>query len=56
MFQLLERALEECGNDIDAAIKSLRELCLSAEGKSGPTENPDATEDIGICYFMHLVM
>lgn len=49
MFQLLERALEECGNDIDAAIKSLRELCLSAEGNSGPTKNPDATEEKGIC-------
>ncbi|KAH7547417.1 uncharacterized protein LOC107407473 [Ziziphus jujuba] len=45
--QLLERALEECGNDIDAAIKSLRELCLSAEGNSGPTKNPDATEEKG---------
>lgn len=36
-LQLLERALEEYDNDIDAAIKSLHDLCLrSAE------ENPDA--------------
>ncbi|KAF7843252.1 uncharacterized protein G2W53_000157 [Senna tora] len=27
--QVLERALQECGYDIDAAIKSLHELCLS---------------------------
>lgn len=32
--QILEKALEECGDDIDAAIKRLHELCLgSAEEK-----------------------
>lgn len=45
-MQLLERALEECGNDIDAAIKSLRQLCLgSAEKNSDTTTNPDAPEE-----------
>lgn len=42
-LQLLERALEEYDNDIDAAIKSLRDLCLrSAEENSDAAENPDA--------------
>jgi hypothetical protein len=27
-MQLLEKALQECGNDLDASIKSLHELCL----------------------------
>ncbi|CAN6570498.1 unnamed protein product [Malus baccata var. baccata] len=37
--QVLERALEECGNDMDAAIKRLHELCLgSAEETSGSAE------------------
>lgn len=34
-LQFLEKALEECGDDIDAAIKRLHELCLgSSEGDS----------------------
>ncbi|PHT79486.1 hypothetical protein T459_17538 [Capsicum annuum] len=34
-FLLLEKALEECGNDLDAAVKKLHELHLShGEGKS----------------------
>lgn len=42
-LQLLERALEEYDNDIDAAIKSLHDLCLcSAEENSDAAENPDA--------------
>ncbi|KAM0956985.1 hypothetical protein ACFX13_025804 [Malus domestica] len=37
--QVLERALEECGNDMDAAIKRLHELCLgSAEETSASAE------------------
>lgn len=41
-FQILERALQECDNDMDAAIKSLHELCLgSAEGNSGCAEESD---------------
>ncbi|GAB4850067.1 hypothetical protein Ancab_029364 [Ancistrocladus abbreviatus] len=35
--QLLEQALEECGDDINSAIKRLQELCLSSsEDKSAP--------------------
>lgn len=42
-LQLLERALEEYDNDIDAAIKSLHDLCLRpAEENSDAAENPDA--------------
>lgn len=34
--QLLEKALEECGHDLDSAIKSLHELCLGyPDGNSG---------------------
>ncbi|KAK4771346.1 hypothetical protein SAY87_031878 [Trapa incisa] len=37
--QVLEKALEACGNDIDAAIKSLHELCLgSTEENLGPSD------------------
>ncbi|KAL5575566.1 hypothetical protein UlMin_017420 [Ulmus minor] len=46
--QLLERALEECGNDMDAAIKSLRELCLgSAEKNLDPARNADEIVEKG---------
>ncbi|XP_076888787.1 uncharacterized protein LOC143539335 [Bidens hawaiensis] len=47
--QLLEKALEESGNDLDSAIKSLNELCFGyVDGNSGTsdkyvtTENPSA--------------
>ncbi|PON90073.1 Ubiquitin system component Cue [Trema orientale] len=47
--QLLERALEECGNDLDAAIKSLNDLRLrSAEENPGPAEDSDATVEKGV--------
>ncbi|KAL3352016.1 hypothetical protein AABB24_020217 [Solanum stoloniferum] len=37
--QLLEKALEESGNDLDAAIRSLHELCLRySDGKSNTKE------------------
>ncbi|KAG4972644.1 hypothetical protein AAZX31_13G347100 [Glycine max] len=40
--QVLERALQECGNDLDAAIKSLHGLCLgSADDNSQPAPQPD---------------
>ncbi|XVF86426.1 hypothetical protein PTKIN_Ptkin18bG0039000 [Pterospermum kingtungense] len=46
---LLERALEECGNDIDIAIKRLQELCLGAaeatEERSGPVEELGSTAE-----------
>ncbi|KAK4267571.1 hypothetical protein QN277_024333 [Acacia crassicarpa] len=42
--QLLEIALQECGNDLDVAIKSLHERCLgSADGNSGAAEQSNAT-------------
>ncbi|XP_058226702.1 uncharacterized protein LOC131335395 [Rhododendron vialii] len=41
--QLLERALDECGNDLDAAIKSLHELSLKfAEGNSETAEESNS--------------
>ncbi|XP_028766393.1 uncharacterized protein LOC114732203 isoform X2 [Neltuma alba] len=46
--QVLERALQECGNDIDAAIKSLHELCLgSANKNSSAAEESEVDVEIG---------
>ncbi|XP_057741235.1 uncharacterized protein LOC130958956 [Arachis stenosperma] len=54
---VLERALEECGNDLDAAIKRLNELCLgTTDGNTGTAEEPqvevnadtDKLEDDGL--------
>ncbi|XVF24769.1 hypothetical protein REPUB_Repub13aG0156000 [Reevesia pubescens] len=49
--KLLERALLECGNDIDTAIKRLQELCLGAAEatgeKMGPVEELGATTEQG---------
>ncbi|XP_052199686.1 uncharacterized protein LOC127806432 [Diospyros lotus] len=43
--QLLERALEECGNDLDLAIRSLNELQLGSTKKLGSVaRNCDVTE------------
>ncbi|KAK0608565.1 hypothetical protein LWI29_032586 [Acer saccharum] len=40
--QILERALEECNNDLDSVIKKLNELC------SGPAEEKSASvEELG---------
>ena len=51
-FQLLEIALQECGNDLDVAIKSLHEGCLrSADENSGAAEQSDASGSL-----FHLVM
>ncbi|KAL0441645.1 UNVERIFIED_CONTAM: Adenine phosphoribosyltransferase 5 [Sesamum radiatum] len=45
-IQLLEKALEESGNDLDLAIKSLHELCLRySEGNSDST--PEENEIMG---------
>ncbi|RDY12905.1 hypothetical protein CR513_02237 [Mucuna pruriens] len=42
--QVLERALQECGNDLDAAIKSLHGLCLgSADDNSQTAPQSDPT-------------
>ncbi|RYQ87212.1 hypothetical protein Ahy_B09g094683 isoform B [Arachis hypogaea] len=55
--QVLERALQECGNDLDAAIKRLNELCLgTTHGNTGTAEEPqlevnadtDKLEDDGL--------
>ncbi|KAA8541932.1 hypothetical protein F0562_023084 [Nyssa sinensis] len=46
--QLLEKALEECGNDLDSAIKSLHELCLRyAEGNPISAEESNANMEKG---------
>lgn len=39
--QLIEQALEECGDDIDAAIKRLHELCLGSSD-----DNPGSGNDV----------
>ncbi|KAK2371598.1 Ubiquitin system component Cue protein [Trifolium repens] len=47
--QIIERALQECGNDLDAAIKSLHGLCLgSADENSVIAPNPDAAVETGV--------
>lgn len=47
-LHILERALQECGNDLDAAIQRLHELCLgSAEDNSGCAEESDAIVEKG---------
>lgn len=47
-FQLLERALEEFGNDLEAAIKSLNGLCLWAQAeKSAKAEDACGKKEKG---------
>ncbi|XP_004486658.1 uncharacterized protein [Cicer arietinum] len=47
--QIIERALQECGNDLDAAIKSLHGLCLgSADENSVNVPQLDATVETGV--------
>lgn len=47
--QIIERALQECGNDLDAAIKSLHGLCLgSADENSVLAPQPDAAVETGV--------
>lgn len=54
-FQVLERALQESDNDLDAAIKSLNELYLGAGGGNyGTAEESeiDVSGDqgmVGVC-------
>ncbi|XP_027344683.1 uncharacterized protein LOC113857130 [Abrus precatorius] len=38
---VLERALQECGNDLDAAIKRLNELCLGTAEGNGTAEESE---------------
>ncbi|XP_076944859.1 uncharacterized protein LOC143615674 [Bidens hawaiensis] len=47
--QLLEKALEESGNDLDSAIKSLNELCLGyVDRNSGSSDNNVSTENSSV--------
>ncbi|GMI91888.1 hypothetical protein like AT1G80040 [Hibiscus trionum] len=47
--QLLERVLLECSNDIDTAVKRLREFCIGAAGvESGPVEELGITAELGV--------
>ncbi|KAL4368380.1 hypothetical protein GQ457_05G034940 [Hibiscus cannabinus] len=52
-LELLEKALLECGNDIDSAVKRLQELCLGAPEARGektqcPVEELGTTAEQGI--------
>ena len=44
---VLERALQECGNDIDAAIKRLNELCLGTADGNGIAEESEVVINLG---------
>ncbi|KAK1354053.1 hypothetical protein POM88_047309 [Heracleum sosnowskyi] len=47
--QLLERALEECGYDMETAIKNLRNLCLGyTEGSSESVAKSTPNSDTGV--------
>lgn len=47
-IQLLERALEECGNDLDSAIKRLHQHCLgSSEENVSPAKESNAITEKG---------
>lgn len=49
VFQLLERALEECGYDMESAIKNLRNLCLGfTEGNTEAVAKPTPDPETGI--------
>ncbi|TKY64577.1 hypothetical protein E2542_SST14475 [Spatholobus suberectus] len=43
---VLERALQECGNDIDAAIKRLNELCLGTADGNGTAEESEVVVNV----------
>ncbi|MCD7449993.1 hypothetical protein HAX54_002710 [Datura stramonium] len=46
--QFLEKALEECGNDLDAAMKRLHDHLSHAQGKSVTASEADGDMDAGI--------
>ncbi|KAE9600531.1 hypothetical protein Lal_00045834 [Lupinus albus] len=47
--QILEKALQQCGNDLDAAIKSLHGLCLdNNNGNSENVHQPDPNVNAGV--------
>ncbi|RDX80148.1 hypothetical protein CR513_39337, partial [Mucuna pruriens] len=43
---VLERALQECGNDIDAAVKRLTELCLGTAEGNGTAEELEVVVNV----------
>ncbi|CAJ1955048.1 unnamed protein product [Sphenostylis stenocarpa] len=46
--QILEKALQDCGNDLDAAIKSLHGLCLGSaddNSQTAPQPHPDVVHE-----------
>ncbi|KAL9244690.1 hypothetical protein vseg_018442 [Gypsophila vaccaria] len=45
--QLLDKALDDCGGDIDAAIKRLHELCLGSSDGSASTNHVEAQVEQG---------
>lgn len=58
VFQILERALEECGNDLDAAIKRLNELHLGyGEENAVSAEQPNDIVEKGMMspFWLYLV-
>ena len=59
-MQLLERALLECGNDIDTASKRLQELCLGAAEAtgemSGPVEEVATTAELGMPLLLAILI
>ncbi|KAA3486062.1 Doublesex and mab-3-related transcription factor 3 [Gossypium australe] len=42
--QVLERALEECGDDLDSAIRSLNELCLGSADRNAAAADKTGVE------------
>ncbi|KAK9690405.1 hypothetical protein RND81_09G125500 [Saponaria officinalis] len=46
--QLLDKALDECGGDIDAAIKRLHELCLGYSKDSASNNHVDAQVELAV--------
>lgn len=60
VLQFLEKILEECGNDLDSAIKSLNELRLSSEenlgyAASNHTEETNLIPNQGLIIICSLV-
>ncbi|KAI4379270.1 hypothetical protein MLD38_005589 [Melastoma candidum] len=46
--RVLEKTLEECGDDIDAAVSRLQELCIGVEQNADPEDMSNAVEDANI--------
>ncbi|KAI4379269.1 hypothetical protein MLD38_005589 [Melastoma candidum] len=42
--RVLEKTLEECGDDIDAAVSRLQELCIGVEQNADPEDMSNAVE------------